>query len=116
MKLGMPVGLGPGHIVLDGYQVPPKGHSPQFLAHVFCRQMAGWITMPLGIEIRLIPGDFVFDGDPGPLPLKVSKAPAKFSAHVYCGQTAGWMKMALGVEVGLDPGHIELDGDPGPPP
>jgi len=29
MKLGMQVGLGPGHIVLDGDQAPPpKGHSP----------------------------------------------------------------------------------------
>jgi len=27
MKLGKEVGLGPGHIVLDG---PPKGHSPNF--------------------------------------------------------------------------------------
>jgi len=28
MKLGMEVGLGPGHIVLDGDPVPAKGHSP----------------------------------------------------------------------------------------
>ena len=30
MKLGTEVGLGPGHIVLDGYpaQPPPKGHNP----------------------------------------------------------------------------------------
>jgi len=30
MKLGMQVGLGPGHIVLDGDPAPPtpKGHSP----------------------------------------------------------------------------------------
>jgi len=32
MKLGMQVGLCPGHIVLDGYPAlpPPKGHSPNF--------------------------------------------------------------------------------------
>jgi len=31
MALGMEVGLGPGHIVLDGDSAPPKkGHSPQF--------------------------------------------------------------------------------------
>jgi len=31
MPLGMEVGLGPGDIVLDGYQAPPKrGHSPIF--------------------------------------------------------------------------------------
>jgi len=34
MKLGMQVGLGPGHIVLDGDPAPHlrKGHSPQFSA------------------------------------------------------------------------------------
>ena len=26
--------------------------------------MAGWIKMPLGMEVGLGPGDFVFDGDP----------------------------------------------------
>jgi len=38
--------LGPGHIVLDGYQAPPKEHSPQFSAHVCYGQTAGWIKMP----------------------------------------------------------------------
>jgi len=28
MKLGMEVGLGPGHIVLDGDQAAPKGAQP----------------------------------------------------------------------------------------
>jgi len=26
--------------------------------------MAGWIKMPLGVEVGLGPGDFVLDGDP----------------------------------------------------
>ena len=26
--------------------------------------MAGWINMPLGMEVGLSPGDFVLDGDP----------------------------------------------------
>jgi len=32
MKLGIRVGLGPGHIVLDGdpAPLPPKGHTPNF--------------------------------------------------------------------------------------
>jgi len=36
MKLGLLVGLGLGHIVLDGYPAAPplKGHSPQFSAHL----------------------------------------------------------------------------------
>jgi len=29
--------------------------------------MAEWITMPLGMEVDLGPGDFVLDGDPAPL-------------------------------------------------
>jgi len=68
MPLGTKVGLGPGHIVLEGDPAPPKekGRSPQFSAHVCCGQMAGWIKMPLGTEVGLGPGDMVFDGDPAP--------------------------------------------------
>jgi len=111
------IGLGPGHILLDGNPVPlPKwGGAPQFSAHICCGQMAGWIKMPLGREVGLSPGDIVLDGDPAPIPPKAGGAP-KFSAHVYCGQTAGWMKMPLNKEVDLIPGHIVLDGDPAPPP
>ena len=37
MKLGMAVGLGPGHIVLDGDPAPSqRGTAPQFSAHVCC--------------------------------------------------------------------------------
>ena len=76
MKLGVQVGLGPGHIVLDWDPAlpPPKVQNPQFSAHICCSQMAGWIKMPLGMEVGLSPGDFVLDGNP---------APPKFLAHVY---------------------------------
>jgi len=49
MKLGMQIGLGPEHIVLDGDPGPPlpKGHTPQFSAQIWCGQMARWIKMPL---------------------------------------------------------------------
>jgi len=43
MKLGMQVGVGPGHIVLDGDPAPlqHRGTAPtQFLAHICCGQMA----------------------------------------------------------------------------
>ena len=46
------VGLSPVHIVLDGDPAPwPKRGTapPQFLAHVCCGQMAGWIKMQLGM-------------------------------------------------------------------
>jgi len=65
--------------------------------------------MPLGTEVGLSPGDFVFDGDPAP-PQKGGGAPPQFSAHVYCGQTAAWIKMPLGTEVGLGRDDIVLDG------
>jgi len=66
--------------------------------------------MPLGVDVGLIPRDFVSDGDPAPLPNKGAELP-KFSVHVYCGQTAGWIKMPLGTKVGLRSGDLVLDGD-----
>jgi len=110
MKLGVQVGLGPGHTVIDGDPAlpPSKGHSPQFSAHICCGQMAGWIKMPLGMEV----GHFVLYGDPVPPPPK--EPSPQFSAHVYRGQTTGWIKMALGIEVGLGPGHIVLHWDAAP--
>jgi len=57
MPLGTEVGHGPGDIVLDGDQLPQKGHSLlQFSAHVCSRQTAAWIKMPLGREVHLGPG------------------------------------------------------------
>jgi len=53
MPLGMEVGLGPGHIVLDGNPAPSKWHSPQFLAYVCCGQTAGWMQIPLGRDVDL---------------------------------------------------------------
>jgi len=73
MKLGMQVGLGPGHTVLDGGPTSPslKGaQPPNFRPIICCGQMAGWIKMPLGMEVGLGPGDFVLDGNPTPLPKK----------------------------------------------
>jgi len=32
--------------------------------------------MPLGMEVGLIPGDFVFDGDPAPSPKKGAEPPS----------------------------------------
>jgi len=85
MKLGMQVGDGIGHTVLDGDPAPPKkGHSPQFSAHVHCGRMARLIKMPLGTEVGLSPGDIVLMGTHLPFPKK-GHFP-QFSAHVYCGQ------------------------------
>jgi len=53
------------HCVRWGPSSPPlKGHSPQFSANVLCGQTAGWIKMPLGMEVGLGPDDFVLNADP----------------------------------------------------
>ena len=77
---------------------PPKRglSSPQFSAHVYCSQTAGWIKMVVSTEVGLSPGDFVLDGDSASL--QKGAEPLKLSAHIYCDQTAGWIKMALGME------------------
>jgi len=54
---------------------PLKGHSPQFSANVRCGQSNGWAKMPLGMEVDLGLGDFVFDGDPAPPEKKHSPHP-----------------------------------------
>ena len=134
MKLGMQVGLGPGHIVLDGVPAPapPKGHSPPIFGPYMLWSNGIWIKIRLGREVGLGPSDIVLDWDPVP-PAQKGAGPKtggnrpktggaenwglcpQFSAHVYSCKTAGWIKMALGMEVSLGPGHIVLDGDPAPP-
>ena len=68
----MEVGLGPSHIVLDGdpAALSPKEGRPQFSAHFYCGQTAGWIKMALGLEVGLGPSHIVLDGDPASSPLK----------------------------------------------
>ena len=86
MKLGMEVGLVPGHIVLDGEwdpaPPPPKwGTTPNFRPK-YCGQMAGWIKIPLGTKESVGSGDIVLYGDPAPP--KGVQPPSQFLAHVYC--------------------------------
>jgi len=50
---------------------------------VYCGQTAGWIEIPLGMEVGLVPGHIVSDGDPAP---PEGHSP-QFSTHLYCGQT-----------------------------
>ena len=62
----MEVGLGPGHIVLDGDTAPllKKGQSPSIFGPCYCGQTAEWNKTPLGTEADLGPGHFVLDGFP----------------------------------------------------
>ena len=70
--------------------------------------------MPLGMEVGLGPGDFVFDGDPA-TPEKTAHHPHSFLVHVYCGQTAGWINVPLSTEVNVGPGDVVLDEVAAPP-
>ena len=67
-----------------GRSSPDKGHSPQFLVHVYCGQTAGWMKSPLIMEVGLGPGHIVLDGDPA-LPTKGAQQAPLFVAHVCCG-------------------------------
>ena len=81
IALGMEVGLGPVHIVLDGDTAPsPKrGQSPpQFSTHLYCGQTAGCIKMPLGTEVGLGLRDIVFDVDPATPRKKGTPTPIQF--------------------------------------
>ena len=91
VKLGMEVGLGPGHIVLDVDPAPPlqKREKPQSAVHVCCGQMGRWIKMSLGTEVDLGPGDIVLDGNPAPPPQKGAQQPPLFGPCLLWPN--GWM-------------------------
>ena len=83
MKLGMQVGLGPGHIALDGDTAPPlaKGpsRSPLPIFGPFLLWPNGWMHQGATryTEVGLSPGEFVLDGDPAP-PKKGAEPPPQF--------------------------------------
>jgi len=119
MKLGVQVGLGPGHIVSDGdlAPYPQRGTAPHFSSHICCGQMAGWIKMPFGMEVGLGTFEFVLDGDPAPSPKRVRSPPPNFrpmSTIMAKRLDGSRFKMALGMEVGVGPCDI-VRWDPAPP-
>ena len=97
--------------------LPIRGQSPQFWAHVYCGQTAGWIKMALGVEVGFDPGHVVLDGMGTLLPSPTrSRTSSNFGPYFYCGQTAVCVRIPLGTEVGLSLGDIVLDVDPVPSP
>jgi len=112
MKLGTQVGLGPGHIVLDGdpSPLPQRGTAPQFSAHICYDQKAEWIKMPLGTEVHLNPSNIVLDGDPAPLPKNGAEPPIFGPCLLWPN---GWMDQNATWHGGspVVPGHIVLDLD-----
>ena len=109
LPLGMVVGLGPSHIVLDGDPALPKrGTAPlPNLAYVCCGQMAGWIKMRLGREVGLGQGDIVLDGDQTSPEKGAQQLPTFRPIYAWMDHDAIWCGHA---------GHIVLDGDAAPPP
>ena len=116
MPLGMEVGLGPGHIVLDGDPDPllkkgagPLMFGPSLLWSNGCRmhQDATWYGVrPQPRRLCLRDSAFSYS--------KMGRS-TQFSTHVYCGQTAGWIRIPLGTEVSFGLRDIVLDGDRVPP-
>ena len=115
MKLGMRVGLGPGHIVLDGDPAspPPKGGGqsrPIFGPYLL--QPNGWIDQDATW----------YGGKPQPRRLCVRRGPRStlpknwgralspiFGPFLLWSNgcnTAACIKMPLGMEVGLSPGTL----------
>jgi len=70
MALGVEVGLGPGHIVLDGdraHLARKRVRAPTPIFGPFLFRPNGWMhQIPLGTEVGVSPGDFVLDGDRSP--------------------------------------------------
>jgi len=118
MKLGMQVGLVPGHIVLDGHPAPPvpKGHSsPIFGPYLLWSN--GWLDQDAtwyGGRLGAATGHIALNGDPAPP--KKGHNPPQLLDHVCCGQRAGWIKMPVGMEVGIGQDHNVLYGGPSAPP
>jgi len=125
MLLAMEVGLGPGHIVLDGDPAIPskKGDSPHFSpmsveakrldgsrCHLLWRwasAQATFFTWGHSCPHKKGHSSPQFRGLWTQACVRINRGPC------YCGQTAGWTRIALGTEVGLGPGDTVLHGDPG---
>jgi len=69
-----------------GTQLPAKGSHPQS-AHVRCGRMAGWIKMPLGMEVGLGQGNCVNWGTSSP---KKGHSPPIFGPCLLLAN--GWME------------------------
>ena len=94
MALGMEVGLGPGHIVLDGDPTPPKGHTPNFPPmSIFAKRLyaSGYHLVRRQASAQAI----VLDGDPAELPLNRGTVPSSFGPcllwpNSWMDQDATW--------------------------
>jgi len=88
---------------------PPRGtaSSPQFLAHVCCGQMAGWIKVPLGTKIWPRPRPRCVRWGLAPFPPKRGWHP-QFSAHVYCCQMVAHLSYCWALVVFANPKYFNF--------
>ena len=121
IKLGMQVGLGPGHIVLGGdpAPLPQRGVEPPSFwpISVAAKWLDGSRCHLVWTEVGLSPGDFVLDGNPTLCSPKMGAEPPSpiFGPFLLWSNgcnTAACNKMPLGMEVSLSPGDFVLDGNP----
>jgi len=71
------ISYGSRHVVFGDPAIPPKGAQPPIIGPCLLwpnRPTAGWIKMPLCMEVGLGPGHIVLDGNPAPPPQR-GKAP-----------------------------------------
>ena len=59
----------------------PKEAQPPIFGQCLSDQMAGWIKMPLGMEVGLGPDNTVLDGDSSPPPTERGTAAPTFKIH-----------------------------------
>jgi len=64
--------------------------------------------VPLGMEVGLGPGNFMFDGDPATPRQKGTPLPIVGPCLLW--PNAVWIKMPLDTEVNLGAGDVVLDG------
>ena len=123
MALGMEIGLGQVHTLLDGDTAPlpkrGKAPPPQFSSIFIVAKRLDESRCRL--VCRPLPRRLCVRWGPSPLPQKASAyatlcsmwtqlppekgtlTPTQFLAYVFCGQMAGWMKKLLCTAVDLGP-------------
>jgi len=60
------MGVGAGLYMCDVVKKSSRSLSHLLMSSCYCGETAGCIKMPLGMEVGLIPGEFVLDGNPVP--------------------------------------------------
>jgi len=103
MPLGMEVGLGPGHVVLDGDPAPPISGPCLLWPNGWMDQDA---TLPLGTEVGLGRGHIVSDGDraaphgkgtaPTFRPTAVTWSPVSATAELWFSDAKGLDEIPVG--------------------